>query len=69
MLELAASRAVVRVLRVLCPLKELLGQVGTRVHVETQRRGLRGPVVPFLQEFLDFVVDDERTSLRKKRWP
>jgi|HubBroStandDraft_1064217.scaffolds.fasta_scaffold289249_1 hypothetical protein len=69
MAELAASRAVVRVLRVLCPLKELLGQVCTRVHQETQRRGLREPVVPFLGEFLDFVVDDERNSLKKKRWP
>jgi hypothetical protein len=69
MAELAACRAVVRVLRILCPLKELLGLVGTRVHVETQLRGLREPVVPFLEEFLDFVVDDERISLKKKRWP
>jgi hypothetical protein len=69
MLELAARRAVVRVFRILYPLKELLEDANDRVTVETQRQNLKEPVVPFMHEFLDFVVKDERLNLRKKRWP
>jgi hypothetical protein len=69
MLELAASRSVVRVLRVLHPLKDLLEEVNSRVLFETQGRGIQQPVVPFLHEFFDFITDDERRTLRKKQWP
>ena len=69
MQELASGRAIVRVLRILSPLKQLLEDVNDRVTLETQRRKLREPVAPFLHEFLDFVRPDERINFRKKRWP
>jgi hypothetical protein len=67
--ELAASRAVVHVFRILCPMKELLEIVDLRLMLETQRRGLQEPVAPCVHEFLDFVLRDESVTLRKKRWP
>ena len=69
MLELAASRAVVRIFRILCPLKNVLMEVNDRAQAENHRLNPHEAAVPFMYEFLDFVENDERMILRKKRWP
>lgn len=66
--ELAARRAIVRTFRVLCPVKSLLDEVNDRVTGETHRQGRDAPVVPFMNEFFDFI-SEEPLNLRKKRWP
>lgn len=68
-LALAASRAVVRVLRVLHSVKEVLIGVSDLVHAETHRRGISEPIVPAFEDFFGFISDDERRNLKKKRWP
>ena len=67
--ELAASHAILRTVQILCPMKTMLEEVTDRVTAETHHQGLDTPVVPFMNEFLDFISDDERPKLRNKRWP
>ncbi len=67
--ELAARQSVVRVMRILCGLKELLEEINHRAILENQRLFPNAAGVPFMYEFLDFVSPDERLTLRKKRWP
>jgi hypothetical protein len=69
MTDIAASRAVLRVFRILSPLRNLLEEVNDRVVAENHRLCSHQAAVPFMSEFLDFVENDDKIILRKKRWP
>jgi hypothetical protein len=56
----ATPYAVLQVMNILFQLKALLDEARTRAGSD---------FVPFLGEFLDFVTNDRRLVLRKKRWP
>lgn len=61
----AARFAVLRMVGLLCPLRDLLGAVSREAY------GLGTPVPPFpqMQEFLEWLWNDRDYVLRKKRWP
>jgi hypothetical protein len=69
MTDLAANRAVLRIFRILGPLRNLLEDVNDRVLTENHRLDSEHAPVPFMHEFLDFVENDDKIILRKKRWP
>jgi len=66
MQDLAAARAVVRVLRILSPLADFLEEVNARAQ---NAGGRSAPGVPFMREFLIYLSVDESVALRKRRWP
>jgi hypothetical protein len=69
MQDLAAARAVVRVLRILSPLADFLEEVNERALNTVRRLAPHEPGVPFMREFFIYLTVDESVALRKKRWP
>lgn len=65
--ELASSRAVVRLVRILATLRERLGEVMTQAYLKSGN----GPAsqVPHMIEFLNFTYRTDGENRRKKRWP
>jgi len=69
MQDLAAARAVVRVLRILSPLADFLEEVNRRASKTAHRIAPNEPSVPFVRDFLVYLSVDKTIALRRKRWP
>ena len=63
--EMAVKHAVLRLVSVLCPLRDLIRSL---CH-ETYSLGLSSPPIPQMQEFLEWLGDGKQYVLRKKKWP
>ena len=61
----AVRFAVLRIVGLLSPIRNLLGTVSS----EAYRLGTHVPPVPKMQEFLEWLWDDRKYVLRKKKWP
>lgn len=62
--EQSARFAVLRIIKLLAPLRDLLAEVSHGAYGQ-------GPVPPFpqMQEFLEWLWDDRQYVLRKRKWP
>jgi len=63
--DTAARYLVLRVVLLLMPLKSLIGDLSRKVYT----LGVERPPIPQMQEFLEFLWEDRRYVLGKKRWP
>lgn len=61
----AVRFAVLRLVKILSPVRDLLGKVSH----EAYHLDLSVPPFPQMQEFLEWLWDDRRFVLRKKQWP
>jgi len=63
--EQAVRFAVLRLIKMLSPVRDLLGDISR----EAYHLGLPEPPFPQMQEFLEWLWDDRQFVLRKKQWP
>lgn len=61
----AAKYAVLHVVRILVPLRELTSELSHCAYALATPE----PVFPQMQEFFQWLCDDRQYVLRKKRWP
>lgn len=61
----AAKYAVLHVVKILAPLRELTAELSHRAYTFNTPE----PVLPQMQEFIQWLWDDRQYVLRKKRWP
>lgn len=64
--EQATRYAILRVVNILVPIKELLTCISQEAFYH---KGFSNPSVPLMGEFLDWMWDDRSYVLRKRRWP
>jgi hypothetical protein len=65
----AAPYAVLRVIQLLRPLRDLLVDISDKALYHTPAVSRKTMNVPAMSEFLVFLLHDRRDILRKKRWP
>jgi hypothetical protein len=63
---LATRIAVLRVIKIITPLKDLLSHMSQTAFYHS---GSMSPAVPLMGEFLDWLWYDRKYILRKKKWP
>jgi hypothetical protein len=63
--DLAVKYAILRIIKVLAPIRDLISDVSHRAYA----LGISKPPFPQMQEFLEWIWDDKAYVLRKKRWP
>ena len=63
--DLAVKYAILRIINVLAPIRDLISDVSHRGY----SLGVSKPPFPQMQEFLEWICDDKAYVLRKKRWP
>lgn len=61
----AAKYAVLRVLIILSPIRDLISTLSHKAY----DIGVSVPPFPQMQEFLDWICDERKYVLRKKKWP
>lgn len=64
--QVALPHVIWRLVKILIPLKDLLNVMRERLHEPTFPKGEQ---IPFMEEFLDFVVPDRRLTIGDPNWP